>query len=98
MAWVVVFAAKYVVQQWLYNADETGWLAFARIAMGYPLTALALIVTVWAVRRASKISQEAADQELAEQEAADRAAYARHSGRPEQASSGEPERPGPATG
>ncbi|MCX2730916.1 DUF3159 domain-containing protein [Saccharopolyspora sp. NFXS83] len=98
LAWVVVFAAKYVVQQWLYNADETGWLAFARIAMGYPLTALALVVTVWAVRRASKIAQEAADRELAEQEAADRAAYARHSGRPEQAASGEPERPGPATG
>ncbi|GAB2681751.1 DUF3159 domain-containing protein [Saccharopolyspora gloriosae] len=97
LAWVVVFAAKYVVQQWLYNADQTGWLAFARIAMGYPLTALALIVTVWAVRRASKISQEAADRELAEQEAADRAAYARHSGLPEQAA-GEPERPGPATG
>ncbi|MFR9729273.1 DUF3159 domain-containing protein [Saccharopolyspora sp. MS10] len=74
LAWVVVFAAKYVVQQWLYNAGETGWLAFARIAMGYPLTGLALIVTVWAIRRASKIAQE----ELAEQEAADRAAYARH--------------------
>jgi hypothetical protein len=28
-------------------------LAFARIAMGYPLTALALLVTVWAVRRDS---------------------------------------------
>src|SRR5690606_2403171 len=37
-AWTLVFAAKYVVQQWLYSEDQTGWLAFARIAMGYPLT------------------------------------------------------------
>jgi hypothetical protein len=57
LAWTVVFAAKYVVQQWLYDADQTGWLAFARIAMGYPLTGLALIVTVWAIRRATKVAE-----------------------------------------
>ena len=58
LAWVLVFAAKFVVQQWLYAADQTGWLAVARIAMGYPLTGLALLVTVWAVRRASKVAEE----------------------------------------
>lgn len=57
IAWVVVFAAKFVVQQWLYASDQTGWLAFARIVMGYPLTALALLVTVWAIRRASKVAE-----------------------------------------
>lgn len=62
LSWTAVFAAKYVVQQWLYAADETGWLAVARIAMGYPLTGLALIVTVWAVRRARKVAEEAAEQ------------------------------------
>jgi len=76
LAWVVVFGAKFVVQQWLYAADQTGWLAVARIAMGYPLTGLALLVTVWAVRRAGKVAQEVAE----EQEAADRAAYAKYSG------------------
>jgi hypothetical protein len=50
--WVVVFAARYLVQSQLYDTDKTGWLAFARIAMGWPLTAVALAVTVWAVRRA----------------------------------------------
>ncbi len=59
LSWTVVFAAKFVVQQWLYVADATGWLAFARIAMGYPLTGVALLVTVWAVRRASGIAEEA---------------------------------------
>ena len=58
LAWVVVFAAKFVVQQWLYASDQTGWLAFARIAMGYPLTGLALLVTVWAIRRAAKVAEE----------------------------------------
>lgn len=52
LTWVVVFGAKFVVQRWLYDTDQTGWLAFARIAMSYPLTVLALIVTVWAIRRA----------------------------------------------
>jgi hypothetical protein len=52
LSWAAVFFARFIVQRWLYNEDETGWLAFARIAMGYPLTALSLLVTVWAVRRA----------------------------------------------
>lgn len=52
LAFVVVFAARFVVQDWLYDAGSTGWLAFARIAMGYPLVAVALLVTYWAVRRA----------------------------------------------
>jgi hypothetical protein len=52
LAFVAVFAARYVVQDWLYDGGSAGWLAFARIAMGYPLLALALLVTYWAVRRA----------------------------------------------
>ena len=54
LALVAVFAARFVVQNWLYGQDATGWLAFARIAMGYPLTAVALVVVVWAVRRADR--------------------------------------------
>jgi hypothetical protein len=53
LGWVAVFAARYVVQRWLYDSNHVGWLAVSRIAMGYPLTALALLVTVWAVRRDS---------------------------------------------
>ncbi|UNB52719.1 DUF3159 domain-containing protein [Mycolicibacterium sp. YH-1] len=52
LAFVAVFTARFVVQEWLYGAGSTGWLAFARIAMGYPLLAVALLVTYWAVRRA----------------------------------------------
>jgi hypothetical protein len=52
--WTVVFAARVVVQGLLYNADETTWLGIARLAMGYPLVGVALLGTVWAVRRARR--------------------------------------------
>lgn len=55
LAWVAVFAARYLVQSELYDRAETGWLAATRLGMGWPLTALALAVTVWAVRRADKV-------------------------------------------
>jgi hypothetical protein len=58
LALVAVFAARFVVQNWLYGQDATGWLAFARIAMGYPLSAVALVVVVWAVRRAARSSRQ----------------------------------------
>lgn len=51
---VAVFASRFVTQNWLYEAGSTGWLAFARIAMGYPLTAAALVIVVWAVRRSAR--------------------------------------------
>lgn len=52
LTWVVVFAARFVVQKWLYDLDSVTWLGVARIVMGYPLMAVALLVTIWAVRRA----------------------------------------------
>jgi hypothetical protein len=50
--WTLVFASRVVVQGWLYNSDEETWLGIARLAMGYPLVGLALLGTIWAVRRA----------------------------------------------
>lgn len=54
LAFVAVFIARFVIQDWLYDTGSAGWLAFTRIAMGYPLLALALVVTFWAVRRARR--------------------------------------------
>ena len=54
LTFVAVFASRFLVQEWLYDAGSTGWLAFARLAMGYPLLALALLVSYWAVRRANR--------------------------------------------
>lgn len=52
-AWALVFAARFVVQQWLYVEDAATALGITRILMGWPLTILAVIVTVWAVRKAT---------------------------------------------
>ena len=52
--WVLVFASRFVVQRHLYDADETGWLATARIAMGWPLTAVAALATYLAIRAAQR--------------------------------------------
>ena len=54
LLWTAVFVARVVVQGWLYNADEATWLGVARLAMGYPLVGVALLGTVWAVRRAQR--------------------------------------------
>ncbi|MFF3641680.1 DUF3159 domain-containing protein [Streptomyces sp. NPDC002564] len=51
---VGVFGVRFAVWQWLYDEDRTGWLAVARIAMGYPLLALALLVVLWAGRRSAR--------------------------------------------
>ncbi|MGD9991448.1 DUF3159 domain-containing protein [Pseudonocardia sp.] len=50
--WTLVFAARVVVQGWLYNVDEANWLGVARLLMGYPLMGVALLGTFLAVRRA----------------------------------------------
>lgn len=50
----LVFVARFVVQKWLYDSNQVGWLAAAKIAMGAPLWALALLGAVWFIRKADK--------------------------------------------
>jgi hypothetical protein len=54
MVWVLVFASRFVVQHHLYDADQTGWLGVARLSMGWPLTAVAALVTYLAIRAAQR--------------------------------------------
>lgn len=54
LTWVAVFGARFAVQHHLYDADKTGWLGVARIAMGWPLTAIAALVTYVAIRSAQR--------------------------------------------
>nr|WP_036345635.1 DUF3159 domain-containing protein [Mycolicibacterium aromaticivorans] len=54
LTWVLVFASRFAVQRHLYDADQTGWLGVARIAMGWPLTAVAALVTYLAIREAQR--------------------------------------------
>lgn len=54
LAFVALFSARFVVQQWLYDGGFSGWLAFARIAMGYPLLGAVSVIVYWAIRRANR--------------------------------------------
>jgi hypothetical protein len=54
--WAVFLLARFVVQRYLYNLQQTEWLGVARLVMGLPLTALAALVTIWAIRRAARMA------------------------------------------
>ncbi|MCV7400699.1 DUF3159 domain-containing protein [Mycobacterium fragae] len=60
LTWVLVFGARFIVQWLLYDADRTGWLTVARIAMGWPLTAASAVVTYLAIKVAQQAMQPAA--------------------------------------
>lgn len=51
LGWALVFASRAAVQGTLYAMDRPGWLAAARLLMGWPLTILAVAATVAWVRR-----------------------------------------------
>jgi hypothetical protein len=54
LAATLVFLARGVVQATLYRHNATGWLAFARIAMSYPLFIAAVGFSFWVVQRARR--------------------------------------------
>lgn len=56
VVWAVFLLARFVVQRYLYDLQQTEWLGVARLAMGLPLTALAALVTIWAIRRAVRVA------------------------------------------
>jgi hypothetical protein len=60
LTWALVFGARFVVQRVLYDTDHTGWLVVARIAMGWPLAAVAALVTFVAIRTAQRAIDAAA--------------------------------------
>ena len=54
LAATAVFLARGIVQATLYHEEATGWLAFARVAMGYPLFIAAVAFSFWIVQRARR--------------------------------------------
>jgi hypothetical protein len=61
LGWMLVFGARYVVQQQLYDAGRTGWLGVARIGMGWPLTLVAGLLTYAAIKAAQRAVSVAGD-------------------------------------
>ena len=51
LGWFAVFATRAVVLGSLYLADRSGWLAVARLLMGWPLTISAAVATIAWVKR-----------------------------------------------
>lgn len=56
MVWAVFLLARFAVQNHLYGLRQIEWLGVARLVMGLPLTALAALVTIWAIRRATRVA------------------------------------------
>ncbi len=56
LVWAVFLLARFVVQRYLYDLQQTDLLGIARLAMGLPLTAVAALVTIWAIRRAARVA------------------------------------------
>ena len=54
LAWMVVFLARFVVQRHLYDTDQIGVLGIARIAMGWPLTAVAAVLIYLTIKAAQR--------------------------------------------
>lgn len=64
----LLFAARAAVQTSLFASDRTGWLAVARLGMGYPLYIAVLAFVFWVCRRAHRTLEH---QIASEREAAD---------------------------
>ena len=52
---MLVFAARYLVQNYLYDSDQVGWLAAVRLLMGYPVFLIAIAISVWIVAGGSAV-------------------------------------------
>jgi hypothetical protein len=52
LGWVGVFATRAAVLGSLYLLDRSGWLAVARLVLGWPVTIGAVAVTLAYVKRA----------------------------------------------
>jgi hypothetical protein len=63
LGWVLVFGARFVVQHLLYDANQTGWLGVARIGMGWPLTAVAALLTYVAIKAVQRALAESGSAE-----------------------------------
>ena len=59
LIWVLVFLSRFLVQRYLYDMDQTGWLGVARITMGWPLTVLAALSMYFPIRVAQRAVHDA---------------------------------------
>ena len=58
VVWAVFLLARFVVWDYFYDQHQVDWLGVARLVMGLPLTVVAALVTIWAIRRAMRAAIE----------------------------------------
>lgn len=51
LGWSGIYGVRALVQTWFYRADQPELLALSKLALGWPLTVLALVLTLGAIRR-----------------------------------------------
>lgn len=51
--WGTIFLARFLVQNALYGGDSATELGIVKLLMGWPLTGLVTVLTIWMVRRAN---------------------------------------------
>lgn len=64
LGWAATYGLRASVQLVLYRADEPGALAVAKLALGWPLTAVAVVLTLRAMRRARTSERDATREAL----------------------------------
>lgn len=52
LGWAIVFISRFVVKRFFYQQDDVTGLGIVTLAMGWPLTLLVTMLTVWMVRKA----------------------------------------------
>ena len=58
LGWAVVYGTRALVQAGFYRADEAGLLAASKLILGWPLTLVAVALTLMYVRRAAQLTNE----------------------------------------
>lgn len=56
LGWAAVYATRALVQAGFYRADEAGLLAASKLVLGWPLTLVAIALTLMYVRRATPLT------------------------------------------
>ena len=57
LGWPVVYAVRAGVQAFLYREDLPGLLAAGKLLLGWPLTVVAVVLTLAAVHRATRLRE-----------------------------------------
>lgn len=52
LGWSLVYATRAIAQAWFYRGDQPELIALTKLVLGWPLTVLALVLTLAAIRRA----------------------------------------------